>query len=132
MSNSDKHVQAEIAVIDFGSQYTQLIARRLRDIGAFSQIYTCYNYQEVLNRPEIRGVILSGGPSSVNDENAPDIGAEIFDMDVPVLGVCYGMQLMCQKLGGQARVRTGGHGTDGRIGFLPGRADIVRRLDEPW
>jgi GMP synthase (glutamine-hydrolysing) len=100
MSNSDKHVQAEIAVIDFGSQYTQLIARRLRDIGAFSQIYTCYNYQEVLNRPEIRGVILSGGPSSVNDENAPDIGAEIFDMDVPVLGVCYGMQLMCQKLGG--------------------------------
>lgn len=92
--------QAEIAVIDFGSQYTQLIARRLRDIGAFSQIYTCYNYQDVLKRPDVRGIILSGGPSSVNDLNAPDIGGEIFTQGIPVLGICYGMQLMCQKLGG--------------------------------
>ncbi len=92
--------QPEVAVLDFGSQYTQLIARRLREVGVFSQIYPFDRYRELLGRDEIRGVVLSGGPSSVYEDGAPDIGDELFDEGKPLLGICYGMQLMCRKLGG--------------------------------
>ena len=92
--------QPEVAVLDFGSQYTQLIARRLREVGVFSEIYPFHRYRELLDREEIRGVVLSGGPSSVYETGAPDIGDELFGEGKPLLGICYGMQLMCRKLGG--------------------------------
>ncbi len=97
---SQTHVQPEVAVLDFGSQYTQLIARRLREVGVFSEIYPYNRYRELLDRDEIRGVVLSGGPSSVYENGAPDIGDELFGEGKPLLGICYGMQLMCRKLGG--------------------------------
>ena len=93
-------VQPEVAVLDFGSQYTQLIARRLRELGVFSEIYPYHRYAEVLGRPEVRGIVLSGGPASVRAEGAPDVGADLFEADVPLLGICYGMQLFCERLGG--------------------------------
>lgn len=91
----------KVLVLDFGSQYTQLIARRIREQRVYSEIWPC-------NRPldEIRGfgakaIILSGGPSSVHEEGSPTIDPAIFDLGVPVLGICYGMQLMCHLLGGR-------------------------------
>lgn len=98
--NPVRQGQSEVAVLDFGSQYTQLIARRLRELGVFSEIYPYTRVDEVVARPEIEGVILSGGPASVYAEGAPDIDAGVFACGKPILGICYGMQLMCRKLGG--------------------------------
>ncbi len=93
--------QPKIVVLDFGSQYSQLIARRLREIGVFSELHPFSRYQEVLGEPDLRGLILSGGPSSVTEDGAPDVGKDLFAAGVPLLGICYGMQLMCHKLGGR-------------------------------
>ncbi|MCB1151300.1 glutamine-hydrolyzing GMP synthase, partial [bacterium] len=101
MANASHPVHAEIAVIDFGSQYTQLIARRLREVGVFSQIYPFHRYQDVLGRPEVKGLVLSGGPSSVSDEGAPSVGGDLWEAGIPILGICYGMQLTCERLGGR-------------------------------
>ena len=86
-----------IAVLDFGSQYTQLIARRVRELNVYCEIHPfnkdIRNFTE--NPPS--GVILSGGPSSVNDDNAPELNENIFDWDVPVLGICYGLQILAHQ-----------------------------------
>jgi len=88
----------QIAVIDYGSQYTQLIVRRLRELGYFSKLYQPEEVREI-GTP--KGVILSGGPRSVLEEGAPDIDLDYLkELGVPVLGVCYGMQLLNKKLGG--------------------------------
>lgn len=90
-----------ILVLDFGSQYTQLIARRVRENRVYSEIYP-YNApisKIIAFRP--RGIILSGGPSSIYDQSAPIPDLAIFDMDIPVLGICYGMQLMAHCHGGK-------------------------------
>lgn len=87
-----------IAVVDFGSQYTQLIVRRIRELGFFSRLY---QPGELKHTGQPAAVILSGGPRSVNDVDAPDLDLEYLrSMNVPVLGVCYGMQLLSQKGGG--------------------------------
>jgi len=88
-----------ILVLDFGSQYAQLIARRVREAGAFSMLMHPSTPFEELARYDPKGIILSGGPSSVNDVNAPRCDDRLFDLGVPVLGICYGMQLGCQLLG---------------------------------
>jgi GMP synthase (glutamine-hydrolysing) len=91
----------KILVLDFGSQYTQLIARRVRESKVYSEILP-YNVPiEKIREFNPRGVILSGGPSSVYDKNAPIPDPGIFDLGVPVLGICYGMQLMAHMLGGR-------------------------------
>ncbi len=90
-----------ILVLDFGSQYTQLIARRVRECKVYSEIYP-YNVSiEKIKSFNPKGIILSGGPSSVYDESAPIPDKEIFNLGVPVLGICYGMQLMAYLLGGE-------------------------------
>ena len=83
-----------ILILDYGSQFTQLIARRLREFNIYCEIHP-YNVElsEVLS-PQPKGIILSGGPMSVNDEEAPHLQTQIFDWDVPILGVCYGLQLL--------------------------------------
>ena len=96
-----------ILVLDFGSQYTQLIARRLRELSVYSEIVPFNTPVERLRAREPAGIILSGGPSSVYDEGAPTCEAGVFELDIPVLGICYGMQLMTLSLGGQ--VRRSGH-----------------------
>ena len=90
-----------IIVLDYGSQYNQLITRRIREFGVFSELKSHkITAQEVRDIAPV-GIILSGGPNSVYAENAFDIDPEIFELGIPVLGICYGMQLMSQKLGGK-------------------------------
>ena len=88
-----------IAIIDFGSQYGQLIARRVRENNVFSMIYQPSVKVERLKEDGVVGVILSGGPASVYAENAPKCDERIFELGVPVLGICYGMQIGCKTLG---------------------------------
>ncbi len=91
----------KVLILDFGSQYTQLIARRTRELGAYSEIHPFSYSLEAIRRFKPQAIILSGGPSSVHDDQAPSIDAEIFKLGVPVLGVCYGLQLMSHLLGGR-------------------------------
>ena len=96
-----------ILVLDFGSQYTQLIARRLRELNVYSEIVPFNTPVAKLGSRQPAGIILSGGPSSVSDAGAPRCDPQVFELGVPVLGICYGMQLMTDVLGGE--VRRSGH-----------------------
>ncbi len=89
-----------IAVLDFGGQYSHLITRRVRECEVYSELlaYTA-KPQELLDL-KAKGVVLSGGPASVYDQGAPKCDPEIFRLGVPVLGICYGLQVMVQMLGG--------------------------------
>lgn len=95
-----------IAVLDFGSQYTQVIARRLRECQVYSKVYRFDTPVETLQQENVRGVILSGGPSSVFAENAPMPDPRVFEMGVPVLGICYGLQLLGFLLDGKVEKST--------------------------
>ena len=94
-----------IAILDYGSQYTQLIARRIREREVYAEIIRCDTSAADLAVHPPAGVILSGGPNSVFEDGAPTVDPAIFEMGVPVLGICYGMQLMSQTLG-TARCRS--------------------------
>jgi GMP synthase (glutamine-hydrolysing) len=89
-----------ILILDFGSQYSELIARRIRETQVYSEVISYRTTAEELRNLAPRGIILSGGPSSVYEEFAPKCDPEIWNLGIPVLGVCYGMQLMVQQLGG--------------------------------
>src|SRR5689334_19692786 len=91
----------KILILDFGSQYTQLIARRVRELKVYCEIHPCTLPIEKVRAFGAKAVILSGGPSSVYEEGAPTVAKEVFDLDVPVLGICYGEHLMCHLLGGK-------------------------------
>src|SRR5262249_21473004 len=88
-----------VLVFDFGSQYGQLIARRVREQNVFCQIVRHDLSAERVAELKPRGLIFSGGPSSVYEPGAPRCDPKLFDLDIPVLGICYGMQLACQTLG---------------------------------
>jgi GMP synthase (glutamine-hydrolysing) len=90
-----------IAILDFGSQYGQLIARRVREHNVYSRICRADISAKELSKLSVKGLILSGGPASVRDEGAPECDEKIFELGVPILGICYGMQLGCRMLGGQ-------------------------------
>jgi GMP synthase (glutamine-hydrolysing) len=90
-----------VAVLDFGAQYGQLIARRVRDLHVYSEIVPCDITAADLAAMAPSAIILSGGPASVYAQDAPDMDSEIFDMGVPILGFCYGEQIMATKLGGE-------------------------------
>ena len=103
-----------IIVLDCGSQYTQLIARRLRELSVYSEIWPPDTPAERIRARQPAGVILSGGPKSVSDVGAPHCDPALFDLGTPVLGICYGMQLMAHSLGGRvapAPQREYGHAT---------------------
>jgi GMP synthase (glutamine-hydrolysing) len=122
---SEAHAERDIhahrlLILDFGSQYTQLIARRIREAGVYCEIYACDAASEAIRAFSPVGVILSGGPESVTVAGGPAVPAVVFDLGVPVLGICYGMQAMAASLGGEveasahkefgyARVRARGH-----------------------
>lgn len=91
----------KVVILDFGSQVTQLIARRVREAGVYSEIHPCTIPTADLKALEPQAIILSGGPASVTEEGAPGFDAAILDWGLPVLGICYGMQLLAQCLGGR-------------------------------
>ncbi|MFA7627698.1 MAG: glutamine-hydrolyzing GMP synthase, partial [Candidatus Kapaibacterium sp.] len=90
----------KIIILDFGSQYTQLIARKVRECGVFAEIYPYNISEEKLRGLNPKGLILSGGPSSVYAKEAPHPSFNVFELNVPVLGICYGLQLIAYQLGG--------------------------------
>ncbi len=90
-----------IAVVDFGSQYVQLIARRVREEGVYAEIISCEAGIDGIRALDPVGIILSGGPANLHEEGAPSIDRDIFDLELPVLGICYGLQLMAHLLGGR-------------------------------
>ncbi|WP_407272623.1 glutamine-hydrolyzing GMP synthase [Radiobacillus sp. PE A8.2] len=92
-----------ILVLDFGSQYNQLITRRIREFGVFSELHPHTLTAEEIKAMNPTGIILSGGPNSVYDDNSFRCDQEIFDLNIPVLGICYGMQLMTHHFGGEVR-----------------------------
>ena len=103
-----------IIVLDFGSQYTQLIARRLRELSVYCEIWPPHSSADAIRKRAPAGLILSGGPKSVSDPGAPTCDPAVFDLGCPVLGICYGMQLMARTLGGvvaPAAQREFGHAT---------------------
>jgi GMP synthase (glutamine-hydrolysing) len=91
----------EVVVLDFGGQYSQLIARRVRECGVFSELMPHHVGAAQVARRKPKGVILSGGPASVYAEGAPPLDRELLELGVPVLGICYGMQLLARELGGR-------------------------------
>ncbi len=98
--SSDIH-QEKILILDFGSQYTQLIARRVREAHVYCELHPFDMDLESIRAFSPRGIILSGGPKSVYEEGAPAVEEALFDLGVPVLGICYGMQLMSRHFGGE-------------------------------
>src|SRR3546814_5819607 len=101
-----------ILIVDFGSQVTQLIARRVREAGVYSEIAPFSSALEAFQRMKPQGIILSGGPASVTTEDSPRAPEALFEGGVPMLGICYGQQLMAAQLGG--KVVNGDHAEFGR------------------
>ncbi|AFZ46556.1 GMP synthase (glutamine-hydrolyzing) [Cyanobacterium stanieri PCC 7202] len=110
-SSNDTVKRQMILIIDFGSQYSELIARRIRETEVYSEVISYRTSAEKLKELNPKGIILSGGPNSVYDEYAPQCDPEIWSLGIPVLGVCYGMQLMVKQLGGGVeRAKRGEYG----------------------
>src|SRR6187397_2398213 len=95
-SSAPRVAEEKVLVLDFGAQYAQLIARRVREQNVYCEIIRHDLGAEQIRRRKPRGLILSGGPSSVYETGAPHCDPEIFHLGVPVLGICYGMQLACE------------------------------------
>ena len=92
-----------VVVVDFGGQYNQLIARRVRENHVYCEVYPYNKALEKIKELKPQGIIFTGGPNSVYEEGAPTIDKEIFELGIPILGMCYGMQFMAQSLGGQVK-----------------------------
>ena len=116
----DQNASAKVLVLDFGAQYGQLIARRVRDLNVYSEIVPCDISADEIREMNASALILSGGPASVYAEDAPSIDPAIFDLGLPVLGFCYGHQITAVTLGGKV-----GHSEVGEYG----RATITRTAD---
>src|SRR5437868_10992197 len=99
MSTPSAH--SKIFILDFGSQYTQVIARRIRECQVYSEIVRYDIAATEIAAAKPNGIILSGGPASVYDKGAPQVDPAIFSLGVPVLGICYGLMLMAHHLGGE-------------------------------
>ena len=100
MAQTEQHGDRPVLVIDFGAQYAQLIARRVREARVFSEVIPHSASIEEIKERNPRAIVLSGGPSSVYEEGAPQLDPGVFDLDIPVFGICYGFQAMAQVLGG--------------------------------
>ncbi len=98
---SFSNVKSKVVVIDFGSQVTKLIARRVRELNVFSEILTINQLNKITNYDNVKGIILSGGPATVTQKKFPNIPKEIFEKKIPILGICYGLQLIAKLFGGK-------------------------------
>ncbi|AEJ42482.1 glutamine-hydrolyzing GMP synthase [Alicyclobacillus acidocaldarius] len=116
-----------VAVLDFGGQYNQLIARRIRELGVYSELLPHTISAEALRKRPLKGIVFSGGPKSVFAEGAPDVDPDVFDLDVPILGICYGMQLLAKRF--EADVARGAVREYGRASIeVKSGADLFRGL----
>src|SRR5919205_688527 len=113
----------EVVVLDYGGQYSQLIARRVRECGVYSELLPYHVGAEEVRRRRPKGLILSGGPASVYADDAPRLEPELLELGIPVLGICYGMQLIARELGGRVEgAEIGEVGGPGVAGRSPGPA----------
>ena len=117
-----------VVVLDFGSQYTQLIARRIREARVRSVVLPYSTSAAELAALAPKGIVLSGGPSSVYDENAPRGDEEVFDLGIPVLGLCYGMQLMARRFGGEVGRAPGREYGRAVVRVKQGGAGVLRTI----
>src|SRR5262245_33187424 len=119
-----------VLILDFGGQYTQLIARRVRELGVYCEIVPYNTTLQQIRAKEPKALILSGGPSSVYEEGAPHPDPAIIQMGVPTLGICYGVQLMAHFLGGEVKSsnrREYGHAEIA----VTGKSDLLAGLQSP-
>jgi len=126
-TQADIHAH-RILILDFGGQYTQLIARRVRECGVFSEIHPWDMDEAAIWEFAPAGVVLSGGPESVNLDDPPQVAQAIFELGVPVLGICYGMQAMAAQLGGS--VEASGHREFGYAEISPLDSELLAGLDD--
>jgi GMP synthase (glutamine-hydrolysing) len=117
-----------VLILDFGGQYTQLIARRVRECGVYSEIHPWDMDEEALRAFAPSGIVLSGGPESVNIDNPPRVAQAVFELEVPVLGICYGMQAMAAQLGGKVEAST--HREFGYAEITPLDSELLAGLSD--
>ena len=117
-----------VLILDFGGQYTQLIARRVRECGVYSEIYPWDMDEDAIRAYAPAGVVLSGGPESVNIEDPPRVAQAVFELDVPVLGICYGMQAMAAQMGGKVEAST--HREFGYAEITPLESELMAGLND--
>ena len=103
---NEVHENDKILILDFGSQVTQLIARRVRENGVYSEIFPYTKWKDCLEKIKPKGIILSGGPASTIDGSSPQVSNEVINFGVPILGICYGQQTLCSQLGGKVEHST--------------------------
>jgi len=120
----------KILILDFGSQYNQLIARRIREMHVYCELHSFDVGIDFIKEFKPSGIIFSGGPSSVNEPGSPDIDPDIFKLGVPILGICYGMQLLSERLGG--RLESGGNREYGRamVENLAPKSPLFRNISD--
>ena len=131
-----------VLILDFGAQYTQLIARRIREQHVYCEIHPCTLPFDEVRALAPKAIVLSGGPSSTLAPDSPTVDPRVFELGVPVLGICYGMQLMCRLLGGKVERSSASGASTGRRRSSVQRAEGVlgalkvgdkhQRVDEPW
>jgi len=121
LNRPDIHAH-RLLILDFGGQYTQLIARRVRECGVYSEIHPWDMSDEDVQAFGASGIVLSGGPESVNLDDPPSVTPTVFELGVPILGICYGMQTMAAELGG--KVEASGHREFGYAEITPGNSDL--------
>jgi len=122
----------KILILDFGSQYTQLIARRIRELGVYCEIWAYDNHLSTIEEFQAKGIILSGGPSSVTEQTTARAPEGIFELGIPVLGICYGLQCMAAMLGGEVETsdeREFGHA---KVRLLEENRLIVDAVQDVW
>ena len=118
-----------VVILDFGSQYTRLIARRIRELNAFSVVLPGTAPSERIRETKPRAIVLSGGPRSVFDNDAPKPVDEVYDLGVPILGVCYGMHLLAERFGG--RVVDAGERSYGSDRLVRAEGPLFEGMDPP-
>ena len=94
----------KITIIDYGSQFTQLIARKIRELGVYSEIINFNQIKNLKKNHSVKGIILSGGPLTITDKNSSSLDDRILKLNIPILGICYGHQILAKKLGGKVKI----------------------------
>ncbi|MEX2107275.1 MAG: glutamine-hydrolyzing GMP synthase, partial [Solirubrobacterales bacterium] len=120
----------EVLVLDFGGQYSQLIARRIRECGVFAELMPATVSAETIRERKPKGLVLSGGPASVYEPGAPAFPTELLDLGIPMLGICYGMQAMVQALGGKVEGAESGEFGRAELTLRNGGGQLLADLPE--